>query len=267
MLENSSTTHRLNGNLQTDLREHIGLSELGGRSTVSLAHALTTIGTIVAMVLAVSGVSLLGLWNAAGPILTYETPPGGLGFEWGTGPVSSHVDVRLRNQGWMAATNYAAEITVGGNITACHIRLGSSYDQLYDCANGFPSGVQPCGARNMFVISGQNSVDVLSGTFPAGCDITVGIDSIAPFPSVQVSGKADQAPIEKLGQAQQQITQRDFAFWVFVSLFAIVIVLVCVSVMRRKFTRMSITQAVFCETSLKASSRVSWCEIRSCLRL
>jgi hypothetical protein len=205
---------------------------------VSLPKAMALITTVVALVLAVSGVSILGVWNAAGPILTYEIPPGGLGFEWGAGPVTSHVTVELRNLGWLPATQYRVDITVSGNITGCHMVLGNSHDQMYDCTNGFPSGVQVCGTENMLVMWGQNTVSVFSSRFPAGCDLILIIDSAAPFSTIKVTGDSDQTQIESLGEAQSKIVQRNFSFWVLGIVGAILVAsvasLVIVTLLNRK---------------------------------
>jgi hypothetical protein len=151
--------------------------------------------------------------------------------------VTSHAEIRLRNQGWRSATNYLVEIAVTGNITACYVFIENSYSQRYDCSSVLPSGFQPCGSENMLILSGVESVLVSASTFPVGCDLTVSIDWIAPYPIVQVSGKSDETSIETLALAGPQIDQRDFSLWVFASVVVVLIVVsgaTIVSRLRRK---------------------------------
>jgi hypothetical protein len=84
----------------------------------------------------------------------------------------------------------------------------------------------------------NNSIWVVSKAFPAQCDMTLIVSSTHPFPSVAVSGSAEQGPIMSQTAAEPQILQNDFRLSVGILVWvAVVAYLTWIVYSRRKRRR------------------------------
>jgi hypothetical protein len=122
-------------------------------------------------------------------------------------------------------------------ISGCTYRQTGSRSAA-DCMNTI-SAYEICGTTHMLITQmTNNSIWVVSKAFPRQCDITLIVSTTHPFPSVAVSGSAEQGPIMSQTAAEPQILQNDFLLSVGVLVWvAVVAYLTLIICSRRKRRR------------------------------